>query len=273
MEQDAMRKFAILRKRDPKGCLESCLTELNSFPEEAEKAFYRMPRRSKGCKHASNVSCQNCNWIEGPSVGTARVVARSWGNCTVGVRVASETNEHWDLEGRFLDFETNFSATRGLRVLKRVKWAGQLKHVSELDPMVEFQIFQAGVSKAFRNVVRDGVPEAIINRYWTTARQLLAGKAPTKKLSKKAVAKVLDAFSPLRVSPEMLEEKLGKTMDKWSGDDAAALKGILNAIEGKEITLAQVFGGEIPEPEPEPEAEPVQETAEPTAEEQQGLYE
>lgn len=166
--------------------------------------------------------------------------------------MAAETNDHWDLEGRFLDFESNFSATRGLRVLKRVKWGGKVKHVSEMSPQEELQIFQSGVSKCFRNVVRDGIPEAIINRYWQTARQMIAGKTPTKKLSKKAVAKVLDAFTPMRVSPEMLEEKLGRTMDKWTGDDAAALKGILNALEAKEITLAMVFGGDIQDPEPMP---------------------
>lgn len=255
MEHDQMRKFAVMAKRDPKEALASCLAELNAFPEEAEKAYYRIPRRSKECKHKANTSCKNCNWIEGPSVGTARVVSRHWGNCTAGVRIAAETDDHWDLEGRFLDFETNFSATRILRALKWVNRGGQKKHVRDLDPTVELQVFQGAVSKAYRNVVRDGVPEAIINRYWSTAKQLIAGPTPGKKLSKKAVKKVLDAFTEFKVSLEQLEDKTGKTCDQWTGVDAADLKGIHNALTEGHISVAAVFGGNVQEPEPEPEPE------------------
>lgn len=263
IEHDQMRKFAVVQRRDPATSLTLAINELKAFPEEAEKAYYRLPRRSKKCSHKSNTTCKDCTWIEGPSVGTARVVARNWGNCTAGVRVANETEEYWDLEGRFLDFETNFSSTRGLRVLKRVKWGGQLKHVSELDPTVEFQIFQAGVSKCYRNVVRDGIPEAIINRYWRTAKELAVGKTPGKKLSKGAVKKVLDAFKPLGVAPEMLEDKCGRKMDAWTGQDAAELKGIHTAITEGHITVAAVFGIQVAEPEPIEEPQPEPEPAPP----------
>lgn len=249
-EHDQMRSFAIMSKREPKQSLELCLAELEAFPEQAERAYYRLPRRAKVCRHGSTTTCKNCNFIEGPSVNTARVVARNWGNCTVGVRVYAETDDFWDLDGRFLDFETNFSATRGLRVLKRVKWKGELKHVRDLDPTVEFQIFQSGVSKCFRNVVRDGIPEAIIDRYWTTARKLVAGDAPGKKLSKTAVKKILTAFAEFQVSPEMLEEKIGRPMDKWTGNDAAELKGLHNALVDGHSSIGTMFGAEVQEPQP-----------------------
>ena len=252
MEQDQMRKFAILQKRDPAVAMETAISELRAFPELAAQGFYSIPRRSKSCKHKPGTVCQGCIRIEGASVGATRVVARCWGNCTVGVRVADETDNHWDLEGRFLDFETNFSATRGLRLLKRIKSHGTVQHVSKLDPQTEMQIFQAGVSKCFRNIVRDGVPDAILDRYWKEAKLLTVGEKPTKKLSKKAVKKVLDAFDKLRVSAEMLEGHMGRTMDQWTQEDAGRLKGLHTAIEGGEVQVGQVFGETIQDPEPAP---------------------
>lgn len=252
MENEQMRKFATLQKRNPALAMEMAIAELRAFPELAEMGYYSIPRRHKSCKHAPGKVCPSCIRIEGASVGATRVVARCWGNCTAGVRVADETEEHWDLEGRFLDFETNFSATRGLRLLKRVKWGGKVLHVSTMDPQTEMQIFQAGVSKCFRNVVRDGVPEAILERYWREAKLITVGKQPSRKLSKKAVKKVLDAFDKLRVSGEMLEEHMGKTMDGWTQEDAARLKGLHTAIEGGEVQIGQVFGATFQEPEPAP---------------------
>lgn len=252
MEQDAMRKFAILQRRDPAIAMETALAELKAFPELAEMGYYSIPRKSKKCKHRAGQVCNDCIRVEGASVGATRVVARCWGNCTAGVRVADETDDHWDLEGRFMDFETNFSATRGLRLLKRVKWGGKVLHVSKMDPQVEMQIFQAGVSKCFRNVVRDGVPEAILERYWRMAKTMSVGERPTRKLAKKAVKKILDAFGKHRVSGEMLEEYMGKKMDEWSNEDAARLRGIYTAIEGGETSVGQMFGETVREPEPAP---------------------
>lgn len=250
MEHDQARKFSLMQRRNVSVAMEMALAELRAFPEDAAKGFYTIPRKSKKCKHRSGQTCKECIRIEGASVGAARVVARNWGNCTVGVRIIDETNDHWDLEGRFLDFESNYSPTRGLRILKRVKWAGKVIHVSELDPNVELQIFQAGVSKCFRNVVRDGVPEAMLDRYWRTAKELSAGKQPGKKLSKKAVKKILDAFGKFRATPAMLEERVGKTMDQWTGNDAVDLKGLFTALDAGEVQVSQVFGGEVQEPEP-----------------------
>lgn len=252
MENEQMRKFAIVQKRNPALSMEMAIAELRAFPELADKGYYSIPRRSRECKHPAGKVCAKCIRIEGASVGATRVCARCWGNCTTGVRVADETDDHWDLEGRFLDFETNFSATRGLRLLKRLKARGKVLHVSEMDPQTEMQIFQAGVSKCMRNVVRDGVPDAILERYWREAKLITVGKQPAKKLSKKAVKKVLDAFDKLRVSPEMLEDHIGKTMDGWTQEDAARLKGLHTAIEGGEVQVGQVFGAIIQEPEPAP---------------------
>lgn len=263
MENAQMRKFAVLQKRSPVVAMETAIAELRAFPELAEMGYYSIPRKSRDCKHASGKVCPKCIRIEGASVGATRVVSRCWGNCTAGVRVADESDDHWDLEGRFLDFESNFSATRGLRLLKRVKWGGKVQHVSSMDPQMEMQIFQAGVSKCFRNVVRDGVPEAILERYWREAKAISVGKQPARKLAKKAVKKVLDAFSKLRVTGEMLEEHMGKKMDEWSHEDAARLRGIYTAIEGGETSVGQMFGETVREPEPAPmEPEVVDESKE-----------
>ncbi|MCP4201897.1 MAG: hypothetical protein GY769_08185 [bacterium] len=261
VEHDQMRKIAVVHRRNPAVAMETAIAELKAFPELAEKGYYSIPRKGKGCTHAPGKTCESCIRIEGASVGATRVVSRCWGNCTAGVRVSDETDEYWDLEGRFMDFETNFSATRGLRLLKRVKWGGQVKLLSSMDPQMEMQIFQAGVSKAWRNVVRDGVPEAILERYWREAKLLVVGKQPNRKLSKKAVKKILDAFAVIRVSAEMLEEHMGRTMDEWTQEDAGRMRGLLSAIEGGETQVGQVFGATVREPEPVKEPEPKPEGA------------
>lgn len=273
VEHEKMYKFASLQRRNPALAMEMALSELRAFPELAEKGYYSVPRKSKKCRHQAGQVCGDCIHIEGASVGATRVVARCWGNCTAGVRIAGETDDHWDLEGRWLDFETNFSSTRGLRLMKRVKWGGTIRHLSTMDPQMEQQLFQAGVSKCYRNAIRDGVPEAILDRYWKTAKEMVVGKKPTRKLTKAAVKKVLEAFAVLRVSPEMLEQKLGRTMDQWTAQDSGELRGLHTALEAGETSVLQIFGGDFADPEPEPvEAEVVE--PEPAEEDKNaGLFE
>lgn len=108
--------------------------------------YYSIPFKSR----ANGV--ETTNYIEGPSIRCAEMVARNYGNCTVQVDVKEDTKAYY-FAARFIDYETGFSITRLFRQRKN-----QNTGMGRSDPgRAEDIVFQIGQSKAIRNAVRAGL--------------------------------------------------------------------------------------------------------------------
>lgn len=231
IENETMMQVAVQRPRDEGVVIKGALRELELVPEEAGKAYYSIPYTDRQTGKVTKV--------EGPSIKAAMALARRWGNCTTGARVLNEDKEGFDVEGVFIDLETNFRITRPQRVSKWFKpRAGGMQQLT-IDR--QMMAVQAGASKAIRNAILAGLPAYLVGAYDKKARAIVAGKldAPADAKTTKAV---LDAFAKWAVTREQLEGYAELPVEQWTGTQIADLRGLWNAIHDGQATVAEAFG-------------------------------
>jgi hypothetical protein len=236
IENDSMLQVATQRPRDEQAVVTGALRELDLIPEEAGKAFYSIPYRERQPDGSTKVVK-----VEGPSVKTAMALARRWGNCTTGARVLNEDKEGFDLEGVFIDLESNFRVSRPFRVSKWYKPRAGGAQLLSVDR--QQQAVQAGASKALRNAILAGLPAYLVSAYEKKARALVAGNLDAAA-DKKTVDAVLRAFEKWQVTEEQLATYTGLPVAGWTGTEVADLRGLWNAINDGQTSVEEAFRGE-----------------------------
>ncbi len=239
VENDSMLAIAIKHPRDESRVLQDALKELDLVPEEAAKSFYDIPYRD-----TSEEGQGQRTMVSGPSIKAAMTLTRRWGNCTVGARCLSEDEDGWDIEGVFIDLESNFRVARPFRVSK---WFRRRSgDVIRLPVNRQLMAFQAGASKAIRNACLAGLPPYLVQGYYNKARAIAGGKLD-EKATREAIAGAIIAFSKVMmgetaVTTGHLEQYLKKPVAEWLGEDVAGLRGLFNAIADGQVSPAEAFG-------------------------------
>jgi hypothetical protein len=233
IENESMLKIAVQRPRDESEVIKRAIRELEIAPENAKAAYYSIPYRERQQDGSYRVVK-----VEGGSIKAAMSLARRWGNCTVAARTMNEDDGGWDLEGVFVDFETNFRVCRPFRVSKflKTKKAGVVK----LDSQRELMTLQAGASKAIRNATLAGLPDYLVSAYIAKAREIVGGKLD-QPASRETIAAVLRAFAKIDVTQEQLERYSKLALDLWTGTEIADLRGLWNAIQDGQVTAEEAF--------------------------------
>lgn len=233
IENDSMAAVAVQRPRDESEVIKKAIRELDIAPENAKAAYYSIPYKERQVDGSYKVVK-----VEGPSIKAAMSLARRWGNCTVASRLMNEDESGWDLEGVFVDFETNFRVSRPFRVSKVAKKRGGGTY--RLDPQRELMALQAGASKAIRNATLAGLPDYLVSAYNNRAREIVGGKLDQKATSE-TVAAVMRTFSKIDVTQEQLERYTKLSVDLWTGNEIADLRGLWNAIQDGQVTAEEAF--------------------------------
>lgn len=233
MENDSMAAVAVQRPRDESEVIKKAIRELDIAPENAKAAYYSIPYKERQVDGSYKVVK-----VEGPSIKAAMSLARRWGNCTVASRLMNEDESGWDLEGVFVDFETNFRVSRPFRVSKVAKKRGGGTY--RLDPQRELMALQAGASKAIRNATLAGLPDYLVSAYNNRAREIVGGKLD-QKATPETVAAVMRTFSKIDVTQDQLERYTKLSVDLWTGNEIADLRGLWNAIQDGQVTADEAF--------------------------------
>jgi len=232
-EGDQMAKLATMRPRNEGGVLDAALKELRAYPRVATEAWYSIPYKQR-----KDDGSEQTVLVEGPSIRAALSLARRWGNCSCRVILTDVTNEAAELEGRFLDLETNFLVSRPIRVSRIQKRRGRFVEVDEREWV---QLLQASASKALRNAVLSGLPDGLVEEYVAEARRVAAPaekKAAdrTARSQKKPIAEqVTEAFAQHRLTPEdicecILNGEIASLAD-LKDHHLVTLRGVLNALK------------------------------------------
>ena len=233
IENDTMLQVAVQRPRDEQKIVKGALAELDIVPEEAKAAYYSIPFKERqpggGFKMVK---------VEGPSVKAAMALARRWGNCTATARILNDAVDALELEGVFIDMESNFRVCRPFRVSK--VFVTRDKKTFTLDARRLDNAVQAGASKAIRNAILAGLPAYLVNAYDKKAREIVGGKLDAAA-DAKTVDAVLRAFEKLKVTKEQLERYTELATDKWTGTEVADLRGLYNAIRDGQISAEDAF--------------------------------
>jgi hypothetical protein len=238
VENEILMSAAVQRPRDEGAIVKGALRELDLVPEEASRAYYSIPYKERQADGSVKIVK-----VEGPSIKAAMALARRWGNCTVSCRVLNEDEGGFDLEGVFVDMETNFRLARPQRVGKTFKRRGG--QLDTLSPERQAMAIQSGASKAIRGAILGSLPAYLVGAYDRKARSIAGGNLE-RPADAKAVEAVKSAFGKLEVTLEQLEGYAGDPPSAWTGTHIADLRGLWNAIQDGQTTVAEVFGPEKP---------------------------
>ena len=174
--------------------------------------------------------------IEGPSIDLAMCLARNYGNCAIDVE-ATETLTHYMLKGIFIDIESGFTCPRLFRQRKKQSLGGKMNKDADRQEDIVFQI---GQSKAIRNAIIRAMPEWLVDQAIETAKEAELGKIQPENIHL-ARTKVLDFFAPYGVTPERIENKIGKKVDEWAAKDIVELRGMATALREGRVSERELF--------------------------------
>ncbi len=246
-EQETQNTIARANPRDPRRALANALMELEIAPEYACKSFYVIP-----FKEWKNGESKIVN-VEGPSIKAAITLARTWGNNASGWRIKDQSTERVEVEGVYVDHETNTRTVRTKTASRFYTKKGTTDKIMLREEALTKAIAAAG-SKAVRDAILAGQPFWYTDSYYKKAREIAAktigGKAQAKKpttyaeklawvaaqYAKKGVT--ADQFAAYIVT--LTKEKPDQTEDERIGD----IVGALNAVADGQATVEEVFGPE-----------------------------
>lgn len=194
--------------------------ELATLDERtAAECIYALPRDGKT--------------IEGPSARFAEIINYAWGNTRAGARVISEGEEFVTSQGIFYDLEKNTAIS--YEVQRRIVDKNGRRFKLDMIGTTS----NAASSIALRNAVLKGIPKALWNSIYLSARKVVAGDSTTLVARRDEAIK---AFVIHGIKPEQIFATLGVGgIQDITIDHLVALKGILTAIQEGDTTPEQAF--------------------------------
>lgn len=230
------------------------LIELQTFPDYADEAYYSIPYKDKSDKSGK----EKIVMVEGLSIKAAMSLARRWGNCANGARIADDRDDRVICQGMFFDYENNVLTMRDMSVSKfLIKRGGERVRLN--SQRLNMSIL-AGQSKAVRNAILASLPVSITDAYFQTARQLVI--APPAKQGQKAetVAERIEKGKTILITKfGAKKEEVEAMISGWVADADGHLReddilsrliGLKNALKDGQTNIADAMGhADAPKPE------------------------
>lgn len=168
--------------------------------------------------------------IEGPSIGLAMALARSYGNCVVETANVEETDNSYVITTAFVDLETGSTITRPFRQSKKSTVSGRMD--SERKDDIRFQI---AASKSARNCIIAALPRWLVDQGLREAkegvRQKISAYIDQHGIAA-AIGVIMKQLAGVGVTEEAVLERLGLTdVTKMDMDAIVMLRGDLATIQ------------------------------------------
>lgn len=188
----------------------------------AEIAFYRVPKRG-----------------EGPSVHLARELARIWGNIDYGVRELRRDDELGvsEIQAFAWDQQTNVRSTRTFQVPHQRMAGGKRSNLTDLGDV--YLNNQNVGARAVRECIFTVLPRSFTAEAMTLCEQTLA-RGDGEPLDAR-ITKAISGFRSIGVTPEQIEDKLGKRQGQWDAGDVGRLGVLFTSIKQGETTVDDEF--------------------------------
>lgn len=221
--------------RDQDWSLQSSLRECER-KELAEAAQYEFPKGD--------------SVVKGPSIRLVEVLARHWGNITSGVDEIEAKDGETTIKSYAWDLETNVSDSKTFTVKhERTVGKGEKRRTYKLTD--ERDIYEMVANKGARRkracllAVLPGwyVDAAVAACEETLKRSLTDGKS-----MEEVISSLVSAFGEIGITPEQIEDKMGKSVDSLSKNDVVKLRHLYSAIKDGFVKPVDAFG--LP-PEPD----------------------
>lgn len=216
--------------RDPDWALQGALREC-ARPELAEAAQYEYPKGD--------------SVVKGPSIRLVEVLARHWGNVDTGVNEIESYDGSTKIKAYAWDLETNVSDEKTFTVKhERSTKKGSYKLTDERD------IYEMVANKGARRkraCLLAVMPGWYVDAAVSACEETLKNNLMNGKSIEEVRQAIIDSFSEYGITPQQITEKLGKEVDKLSGNDIVKLRHLYSAIKDGFVKPADAFGATTPE--------------------------
>ena len=192
-------------------------------PQMASTAFYSYPRGG--------------STISGASIRFAEELARCWGNVDYGIKELSRDKDKSEMQAYAWDMETNTISVQNFTNPHYREKNGRMEKLTSDRDIYEINANMA--TRRLRARILAVLPNWFVEDCVNECKQTLAGKNDVPLADK--VRKLVVSFEKYAVSKEMIEKRLGHTIEATTMDEYIDLVGIGNALKDKQSTVADWF--------------------------------
>lgn len=235
-EQTEIQSSMVLAKKFPRN-EQACFTR-------AVKAFER-PSMAEAAQYSFK---RGGNTVKGPTVDTARELARCWGNIRYGLRIVDQSDKQVHIRGFATDLETNayVEAEDAFNKLIQRKFdspQGKISKWVEPDERDLRELINRRGAILVRNCILQVLPPDIVDDVLSVADTTL-GKIASKQLTdnrEDTIKRLTVAFDRVGVTVEMLEQYLGHKLAQLVPDQIKELNQIHKSIKDGQAKREEFF--------------------------------
>jgi len=196
---------------------------------------------AESCRYAKPVGGKN---VVGPSVHLARIISQQYGNIRVQQRIKQINDKNIIAEAVAFDMETNYAVcVEARRSIIDRKGRRYTESVIETNAMAIMAI-------AERNAILKVIPKSIVDAVYQEAFTFANGDLSDEAKLLVARDKALDFFKKEYGASEA--EVVGclglQTKEAIKPEHIADLRGYMQALKDKELTVDELFGRNKPQP-------------------------
>lgn len=211
-EVQAAMIVAQQRPRNVNACVNEILDACKR-PKLAESAVYAYPRGGQR--------------ITGPSIRLAEVMAQCWGNVDFGIVEVEQRRGESVVMAYCHDLQKN---TRQQKTFTVKHERHTKKGVTSLtDPRDVYELAANNGARRLRACILGVIPGYVVDEAMDQVNKTLAGNSDEPLVDR--VRKVIDAFKPLGVLEEHIEQRLGHKLDAIIESQLVELRQIYAAIK------------------------------------------
>ncbi|MDR7278908.1 hypothetical protein [Catenuloplanes atrovinosus] len=191
----------------------------------AERAFYRYGRGG--------------STVSGPTIHLARELARCWGNVQYGIAELSRDDAAGmsEMQAFAWDLQTNTRSAQVFIVPHMRDKKGGAERLTDLRDIYENNANMG--ARRLREAIFAILPPWFTEQAKDLCSQTLA-HGGGKPLAQR-IAEAVKGFEGIGVVADQLEQKLGRTRDRWTEHDVAQLGVVYKSIQRGEVTVADEF--------------------------------
>lgn len=189
----------------------------------AEKAFFSYPRAGQT--------------VTGVTIRFAEEMARCYGNLDYGIKEMSHEEGKSEMQAYCWDLETNTVSSQNFTVEHILETRqGNRKLTSQRDI---YERTANDGARRLRSRILAILPPDLVEDCIAECRKTLAGQNAMPLIDR--VKGMVAAFNKLGVTNEMLEKRLGHTIESTSADELVEYLSIFNGLKQKETTISDWF--------------------------------
>lgn len=190
----------------------------------AQRAVYKYPRGGEV--------------VTGPSIRLAEVLAQAYGNLDFGIRELERKNGASLAESYCWDMETNLRVTKQFEVPHEIQLKGGKKK-RLTDPRDVYEHVANNGARRLRACILGVIPGDIVESAVDQCKKTVA-KGDGEPLGDR-IRKMVAAFKEFGVSQEMIEEKLGHSVDLTTAEELVDLVAVYTALKDKQAKRSDFF--------------------------------